>query len=203
LATRRNPFPFLSNANRRCYRLTDRRPMVRMVRTFMHKHPRRERGLVSVMAIIAPIALFLMVALVPIHVASRASIAATGPLIVDGYVYSSTGVPVSGADVVVSIFDGTTHRWTEPPNTTDISGFYTVTVDPGQWDLGNTIVVGATKGTDVGENQTIADFEFQTIDVHFGTVIPELGGPAVTVLTVSAIGIMVVFCARRRGHESR
>jgi hypothetical protein len=176
--------------------------MVRMVRTFMHKHPRRETGLVSVMAIIAPIALLMMVALVPIHVASRASIAATGPLTVDGIVYSSTGVLVSGASVVVSIWNGTTLRWTEPSTSTDISGFYSVAIAPGNWDLGNRAVVAASKGIESGANQTVIDFDFQTVDVHFGTVIPELGGTATTVLAVSAIGMMVVFYSRRHRQES-
>jgi hypothetical protein len=196
LATRRNPFPFHSYANRRCYRLTDRRPMKRMVRTFMHKHPRRDRGFVSVMAILAPIGLLLMVMLMPSHVGSRASIAATGPLVVDGHVYTATDGPVSSADVTVTVFNGMVQRATQS-TITDSAGFYTVTIDHSQWDSGNTLVVNATKGVDTGQNSTTIDFEFMTVDVKFGTVVPELGGPAVTALTVCAIGMMVVLYARR------
>jgi len=204
LATRKNPFPFHPTAHRRCYRLTDRRPMVRMVRSFMHKHPRRDRGLTNVMAILAPIALLLMVAIVPVHVGSRASVAApSGPLIIDGTVNSSAGSPVVGADVVVTILDGATVKATQS-FTSVVYGFYTVTFAYGDWDYGNTILVVATYGSDVGQNSTIASFDFQTIDVKLGTVIgiPELGGPAMTALTVSAIGMMVVFYARRRRSES-
>jgi hypothetical protein len=179
--------------------------MVRMVRTFMHKHPRRDRGLAKVMAILAPIALLLMVALVPIHVGSRAAVAApTGPLAVDGIIYSSGGLPVVGATVIVTIFDGVTVR-VVMPTSSDVNGFYAVSVDMAFWSTGNTILVGAQKGSDVGENSTVADegFPFATIDVHLGVSgIPELGGPATTALTVSAIGMMVVFYARRRRSYS-
>jgi hypothetical protein len=177
--------------------------MIRMVRSFMHKHPRHEGGLTSVMAILAPVALLLMVALVPVHIASRAAIAATGPLVVDGTIYSSGGLLVVGAAVIVTILDGTTVR-VIMPTTSDVNGFYTVSVDQSFWSTGNTIAVGATKGSDVGENSTFADegYPFATIDVHLGGSIPELGGPAMVALTVSASGILVVFFARRRGPYS-
>jgi hypothetical protein len=154
------------------------------------------------MAILAPIALLLMVALVPIHIGSRASMAAVGPLAVDGIIYSSGGIPVVGATVVVSIFDGLTFRAASLPFTSDSNGFYAVSFGGSEWDIGNRIVVVATHGSDIGQNETVADFDFQTIDVHLGTVIPELGGPVTTALTVSAIGMMVVFYARRRRPES-
>jgi hypothetical protein len=178
--------------------------MMRMVRSFMYKHPRRDRGLAKVMAILAPIALLLMVALVPIHVGSRAAVAAVGPLAVDGTIYSSSGAIVAGASVVVTILDGTNVR-VVMPTTSDINGFYAVSVDPSFWSTGNTILVGATKGSDFGENSTVADegTPFATIDVHLGiSTIPELGGPATVALTVTAIGMLVVFFARRRGSSS-
>jgi hypothetical protein len=156
------------------------------------------------MAILAPIALLLMVALVPVHIGSRAVTAAAGPLAVDGVIYSSGGINVTGATVIVTILDGTTVR-VVMPTTSDANGFYAVSVAPTLWSTGNTILVGATKGSDVGENSTVADEDnpFATIDVHFGmSAIPEFGGPAMTALTVSAIGMMVVVYARRRGSYS-
>lgn len=168
----------------------------------MHKHPRRDRGLASVMAMLAPIALLLMVAIVPIHIGSRSSMAAlpSGPLVVDGNVSSSTGSPVSGANVVVTVKNGSTVIIILP-TTSDSNGFYTVTVDHGFWGVGYTILVEAAKGSDVGQNSTeITDPDAfgMTVDVKLGTTgIPELGGPAMTALTVSAIGMMVVFFARR------
>ncbi len=203
MATRRNPFPLLSAYNRRCYRLTDRRPMKRMVKTFMYKHPRRESGLAIKMAMLAPVVLLLMVAVVPLHVGSRASVAAIGPLAVSGTVYSATGTPVVGANVVVTIWNGGTLRATQL--TTSISspaGFYEVTFSNSEWDTGNTIQVAAEFNSATGLNSTVADEignPFPTIDVHLGTVVPELAGPVTTVLTVSAIGIMVMLLARRRG----
>jgi len=168
----------------------------------MHKHPRRDKGLASVMAILAPVALLLMVAVVPIHVGSRATIAAPiGPLIVDGTVYSSAGSVVNGATVVVTIYNGTTYRGVQS-TTSDPSGFYTVTFGNSEWDIGYTVFVAATKGSDSGLNSTVVSFDFETIDVKLGTVIPELGGPAMTALTVSAIGMMVVVYARRRRSYS-
>lgn len=173
----------------------------------MYKHPRRDKGLASVMAILAPIALLLMVALVPIHVGSHAVTAnlPVGPLIVDGYVNSSAGVPVNLATVHVTVWNGTTQT-ANLPNTSDSSGFYMVTVSPGLWDVGFLIVVWATNGIDVGQNSTVVidPLAFgMTIDVKLGTIaIPEFGSPAMTALTVSAIGIMVVFYARRRGSIS-
>ena len=171
----------------------------------MYKHPRRDRGLTSVMAILAPIALLLMVALVPIHIGSHAAVAATGPLVVDGIVYSSGGNPVANADVQVTVLDGINLR-VVMPTTSDVNGFYTVTVDRAFWDAGNTISVSATDGTNIGSNSTVVtdpDAFGVTVDVHLGaTGIPELGGPATVALTVAAIGMLVVFFARRRGPSS-
>lgn len=170
----------------------------------MHKHPRREKGLTSVMAILGPIALLLMVALVPIHVGSGASTAGVGPLLVSGTVNSSAGSPVNGAAVVVTVLDGVTVR-IFMPTTSDINGFYAVSVDPNKWDVGNTIEVVATYNSVVGQNSSVItdpDAFGMTIDVKIGTVIPELGGPVTIALAVSAIGAMVVFYSRRRGSES-
>ncbi len=175
--------------------------MIRMVKTFMHRPQRRNRGLMSLMAILPPVVLILMVALVPPYVGSRASVAAIGPLVVSGTVMDSGGAPVVGASVVVTILNGVTPR-AILPTTSVAAGFYTVSFGNGDWDTGNTIFVAASFNSQVGENSTIADEAdpFPIIDVHLGsTVIPELGGPATTILAVSGIGMLVVVYARRRG----
>jgi hypothetical protein len=101
----------------------------------------------------------------------------------------------------VTIYNGTTYRGVQS-TTSDPTGFYTVTFGNSEWDIGYTVFVAATKGSDSGLNSTVVSFDFETIDVKLGTVIPELGGPAMTALTVSAIGMMVVVYARRRRSYS-
>jgi len=175
--------------------------MVRMVRTFMYKHPRREHGLVSVFAVLMPIAIFFAATLAPVNLGSKAVIAATGPLIVDGTIYSSTGTKVPGASVNVSISNGATLRsW--QTTSSDVNGFYTVTFGNSDWDVGNTITVSAVKGLSSGQNSTTAvDTVEMTIDVHFGAVIPEFGGPALA-LVLAGVAVPIVLLARRRGTGS-
>ncbi len=170
--------------------------MVRMVKTFMYKHPRREHGLGSVLAVLVPIAIFFVAALAPMNLGSKAVMAATGPLIVDGHIYSETDALVSGASVTVSVYNGATLRSSQA-TTSDGSGFYTVTFGNSDWDLGNTIRVTASKLTSSGQNETTATDSFMTIDVHFGTVIPELGGPTL-VLALGGVALPIVVLTHRQ-----
>jgi len=169
----------------------------------MHKHPRRDRGFASVMAILSPVCLLLIVAIVPIHVGSRASVAAVGPLAVYGWVnYTAAGGPVDGANVVVTIYNGLIPGATQTV-ATDSSGVYFLTFAPSDYNVGNTVNVNASKGVYYSNVSVVILDEFPLdINLNFSTQIPELGGTAMILLTVSAVGMMVVVYARKRRSEA-
>ena len=125
-----------------------------------------------------------------------------GGLIVMGTVYDSGGLPLEGATVVV------TDNRTSASDTMDTlsGGFYTVTIPGGGgWDIGDRIDVVATAS---GEVQTYnysyapADGEENgmTIDVHFGTAIPQLGSSVGMAVVAGLVGVVAVVAVgvRRR-----
>lgn len=177
--------------------MIDREPMVRMVRSFMYGRPRRDRKMPKALAILVPLAVVMTMFLVPLPTESRATISATGPLIVYGTVNSTGGGAVVGATVTVTILNGIVVRTTQ--STTSVAaGFYTLTIDPTLWDIGNTIVVDASFSSAVGQNSTTAIGSLEHIDVKLGSAIPELGGTATSVLAVCSIGMLVVLYSRKR-----
>jgi len=124
---------------------------------------------------------------------SVARIAATGPKVVTGLVYTSGGsTPAIGATVIATVWDGSTFRASQS-ETTDSSGFYSITFGPSDWDVGNNIVVGATLGSDVGGGEVIADDSYsQTVNISLGTVVSEFGAPAVLLAAGIVAGALVV-----------
>jgi len=158
--------------------LVDSKILEQTMRSFMYRHPvggRHMRHAITIIVIVAAvIAVPFSALLVPAHHAG----AALGPKIVDGYIRDTGGSPVSGANVTVKVFDGATLRATQyyvPLTGSD--GFYTVTFRETQYDVGNTILVTATKGLQTGTNSAaIVDEEPQSIDVTLDVIIPEFSG---------------------------
>jgi len=128
--------------------------------------------------------------------------APNGPLIVMGHVYDSGGFPLEGATVVV-----TDTRTLESDSMDTLSGgFYSVSLSGGGgWDIGDTIEVVATATGEVQKtNSSVvpadAEISGMTIDVHFGTAIPQLGssiGMAVAAGLVGVVAVVAVGVRRR------
>lgn len=165
---------------------------------FIYRHPLREqkhyRG-----AVVLGLAAFVFV--LPMLLTVQTASAGVGPLIVDGTVRDSLLQNVSGASVTVQIKNGATVRDTQT-TTTNATGFYTLSINPELWDIGNTVVVTATKGADSGDASATIDNDFgMTVNVTFGgSSIPELSTPALlgvvgaTVVLVLGLGVR-----KRRG----
>ena len=122
--------------------------------------------------------------------------------VVRGIVYNSGGLPVVGADVNVSMYDGATLR-SYQSDVSDSSGGYTVTFGPmpgaEPWAIGDTILVFAEEGDYSGTNSTVAvDDVFQDIDVKLNVLIPEFGDLGALVPIAGVFGIfMALFFVRR------
>ncbi len=131
--------------------------------------------------------------------AKDATILATGPKPVSGYVYMADGTtPAVGATVIVTVWNLTSLRSTLT-ETTDSTGFYMVTFAPNEWDVGNLIVAGATLGSDFGESNAVADNSAaQYVNVVLGTAIPEFSIPIVAVIAIGGIVLMGARGSSRR-----
>ena len=134
------------------------------------------------------------------------SIVRAGPvdnLTIQGTVYDSGGSPLDGADVVVT--DTTTHVSLD--YVSFAGGFYTLTFSAGDWGIGDTIrVVANVLGEEekVNSSEVPADIESDsyamTIDVHFGTAIPQLGSSVGMMIAAGLVGLVAVVAVgvRRR-----
>lgn len=129
----------------------------------------------------------------------KARMAAIGPKIVSGHVYLSGGTtPAVGAMVVATSWDGLSLRGASLPDTTDSSGFYSVTLGPSDWDVGNLVVVAATLDSAVGEGNVVADDAFeQSVNLVMGTEVPEFGAPFVLLV----VGVVAVALVMGRGRS--
>lgn len=127
------------------------------------------------------------------------------PTIVTGTVYDFGGVPVIGAEVNVSMYDGETLR-SYDKDTTDSDGEYMVTFGPFvgvPWGVGDEIRIVAESGDYSGTNSTTAqDCPLQYVNVTLSTVIPEFGGLGSLVPIAGILGIFMAFFFARRGRNS-
>lgn len=124
-------------------------------------------------------------------ISSGPASAATGPLLVSGYVTDNAGHTMEGVPVtVVSKNAGTTVKTLT--TTTDADGFYTVTFGgmEGDWDVGFTITSIAQSGaTQESETVTIVD-ETPTlqINIQFPFEIPQFGNVLGFILAAALVG---------------
>jgi hypothetical protein len=119
----------------------------------------------------------LTVAIVAMVLVSYGVNAATGPKQVRGYARDVDGRLIQGIPVTINI------RWASDDSvratlaaSSDENGYYSVTFEYSQWDIGDRIQVIATHGSNQVSNSTIADdFPFQYCNVTFPYEIPEFG----------------------------
>ncbi len=122
-------------------------------------------------------AMALTVAIVAMFLVSYGVNAATGPKQVRGYARDVNGSLIQGIPVTINI------RWAGDDSiratlaaSSDENGYYSVTFEYTQWDIGDRIQVIATHGANQVSNSTVAvDFPFQYCNVTFSYAIPEFG----------------------------
>ncbi len=150
----------------------------------MSSHGQRSVGLAGAVAVsFAIVAAVLLVA--------GNSAAEIYPKGVRGYVWDSEGRAVEAADVTVNIKDGATVVATLT-DVTDAVGYYSVTADPADWEVGYTIEVIAEFNSNQESNSTVAlsfeDAPYQWVNVTFTFEIPEFGGMTGLLVAGGAIG---------------
>ena len=121
--------------------------------------------------------------------------AATGPTQVRGHVYDSLGSIVSGAQVDV-LFLTSQSSWS---GSTDVNGYYlSRTFGYDEWNVGETIEVTATYGSDHVVNTSFAiDWIVQIVNVTLSLVISEFGGSFGFLLVVGFSVSLVIAAAWR------
>ena len=127
-----------------------------------------------------PLAISALLAISVVAIAfmgSTPAAAESGPKIVIGFVYDSSGNPIEGAQITAVVINMTTSLETaNETDTTGSEGAYSVTFDPFAWGQGDTLRVTANYNSVEQSNQTRANEDpFQQVDVHFPTVIPQFG----------------------------
>lgn len=144
-----------------------------------------------------------MFAVVGLFISSGNVSAGIGPKVVSGYIYDSEGNPVNGANVVVNIIHNSVVTATKS-YTTGSSGYYMVSFAPAEWQVGDTLEVLATKGSDQGDNSKVITGEGgESIDVHFETAIPQFGSLVGVLLAAGLMGgVAIVFLRSGRNRKS-
>lgn len=121
-----------------------------------------------------------------------------GPYLVDGTVTDSAGRPINGANVVVVMMDGTTLVDTVA-GTTDVNGFYTLTLATNLWVPGFNVTSTATfNSVQVSDNTTVGVDPFATIDLQYPFEIPQFGSILGFVAAAALVGVVAVaFLAKK------
>ena len=173
----------------------------KLLRSFMYKHPITRPRRAEAAILVSFVALFLLIPVLS-NISTPAK-AGVGPNVIDGTVFDASLNIVQGATVVVDVMVGSTStvRSTQS-TTTDSLGFYTVTFIDTQWEVGDTIKVTATKGSDSGTGSGVVgdDPPHETIDVTIGSAIPEFGSPVL--ISVAMAGIVLTFVISRRNGKA-
>ena len=149
---------------------------------------------IASLMVIAIASFVLVTTMIPI----KASAATIVNLDVYGYVIDSAGYRLEGAAVSVSVTTGGTGS-----DTTDSDGRYYVSIDPGQWDLGDTVTVTAVYNSDSKINQTVIDQDMYDIAmvevwVQYEYAIPEFGSYFGVVVVGVTLGAVALLSTRRK-----
>lgn len=129
---------------------------------------------------------------------------------VRGYVYEGdSSHPVEGASVTVQIWKpDNTLRYEYPELlTTDSLGRYSCTIGALNWEIGDTILVTATKaglGEETGSKvitQNSATAPVEIVNVIFPTAIPQLAGTLGVLVTGAIVGVVAIVALRRKRLE--
>jgi hypothetical protein len=173
--------------------------------TFLYRHPRRDRksesrrSLIVALSLAALVGVYLLaVTVAPLLAVSGQTSAGDGPKAVWGFVYDGMGVGIYGVLVTVTVKDpGGVPRATMTETTLG-NGFYTVTFQPNDWYIDDTIFVSAELDSETADNSAVITGEGdQQIDLHFTLVIPEFDLGMTVAATVSLL-VMVMLVVRRR-----
>ncbi|MBE0517769.1 MAG: hypothetical protein IH630_00905 [Thermoplasmata archaeon] len=135
---------------------------------------------------------------------SNGALAAIAPKQVKGYIWDSAGRPADGTDVTINILrqSDSSIRATMS-ETVGASGYYSVSFDPDEWDIGDTIQVIATyeSAQQPPVSVVATSVPYQWANVTFLFEIPEFGSYLGLLLAggaIGAVGIAVVAMKRRR-----
>lgn len=145
----------------------------------------------------------LAVALVAMFLVSYGADAATGPKQVRGYVRDVDGKFIEDIPITFNV------RWASDDtvrstltDTSDETGYYSVTFGPSDWDIGDRIQVIATHGGNQESNSTTANsVAFQWCNVTFPYAIPEFGSMVGFVIAgglVAAVAAVFLVSKRKR-----
>jgi len=121
-----------------------------------------------------------------------------GPYVVSGTVTDSAGRPISGADVVAVMKNGTTTVDSQSFKTGG-DGVYSITLATDMWKPGFTVTSTATfNSAQVSSTITVTDDPFPTINLQFPFEIPQFGSVLGFVAAATLVGIVaVVFLAKK------
>lgn len=159
-------------------------------------HMFRARRLATVIPVIIAIAFAAM------YLLSGFAQAASGPKVVRGYIRDNEGTVLQNADVTINILYPDTSLRSTLSDTSDSSGFYSVTFGNSDWDIGNTIQVIATYSSNQERNSTLANANpVQYVNVTYPYVIDEFGSALGLIMAGGAIAavaaVFLVFFRRR------
>jgi hypothetical protein len=137
----------------------------------------------------------LVLVMLAVAVIPSATMAATHPKLVIGYVYDQSGRKVPDAQVTVTMMNGGT-QVSAKTDTSDSKGYFSCNFGMTEWNIGNKIVVTAIYNSLEATNSTtvLCNDEFQQWEnITFPYEIPELGnGIAGFLATGLLIGAMAV-----------
>jgi len=120
---------------------------------------------------------FLAVALVAMFMLSNAAEAASGPKQVRGVVRDVDGKLIEGIPMTINIrWAGNDTVRSTLTDTSDETGYFSVTFGPAAWDIGDRIQVIGTHSGNQESNSTIANVApMQWCNITFPYAIPEFG----------------------------
>ena len=125
--------------------------------------------------------------------------AASGPKAVAGYVWDNAGNNITGASITVNIRNLTNVIKATQSDTTDSDGYYAVTFQPADWEIGYTIETISTYNSIQETNSTTAtNYPFQFVNISYPFEIPELGSWVGLVIAGGFLGAVAVVMLTRR-----
>ncbi len=184
--------------------MIDRELVERNVKSFLYKHPAKRsnlgHSLSMLIAVLAVITVPIAVSFVPGHVKGDIY-----PKNIAGYVYDQAGVPVNSAAVTVKMMNGATVVSTRT-STTGLTGFFTVSFGPFDWEVNYTIHVEAVKNALTGVNETLAhsaqDDPIEWVNVTLGVFIPEFSDYLPLAGGFALVAVLAAGASRRKGNRS-
>jgi hypothetical protein len=130
--------------------------------------------------------------------------AGTGPKVIRGWVWDIDGRNVTGASIVVNIWEDSSKAVLSATlgEPTDEDGFYSLQFAPEDWEIGYYVEVISTYNGDQEPNGTdVTASPFQYVNITYDYGIPEFGSVIGLVVAGGAIGLVAIvalFATQRR-----